>query len=195
LNTYLATRGSTSRIKSLAEVMLITAPMHLWRSSTARRWRWRRRPWTFTATSRNTSQIALRTCNWQGTSIDATNGREQPERLIFPANNGAGIAAKSAIQRDRARRYLTTASPFGITFTGKAYSEATLITLAYAFEQATKVRQPPGPPGACCRYPPKSNRPTGELRERRNRTGGPGEIVAIPGSGLVPRQRRQRKLR
>ena len=40
--------------------------------------------------------------------------------------------------------YLTTAAPFGLTFTGKAYSEATLISLAYALEQATKVRQPPG---------------------------------------------------
>ena len=33
--------------------------------------------------------------------------------------------------------------PLGITFMGKAWSEATLIKLAYAFEQATKVRVPP----------------------------------------------------
>ena len=34
--------------------------------------------------------------------------------------------------------------PFGISFFGAAYSEPKLIALAYAFEQATKVRRRPG---------------------------------------------------
>jgi amidase len=33
--------------------------------------------------------------------------------------------------------------PVGVAFFGRAYSEPTLIKLAYAFEQATKLRQPP----------------------------------------------------
>jgi len=33
--------------------------------------------------------------------------------------------------------------PVGISFFGRAYSEPTLLRLAYAFEQATKVRRPP----------------------------------------------------
>ena len=33
--------------------------------------------------------------------------------------------------------------PVGLNFMGRAYSEPTLIRLAYAFEQATKVRRPP----------------------------------------------------
>ena len=33
--------------------------------------------------------------------------------------------------------------PVGISFFGRAYSEATLIRLAYAYEQATKHRRPP----------------------------------------------------
>jgi amidase len=33
--------------------------------------------------------------------------------------------------------------PVGISFFGRAWSEPTLIKLAYAFEQATKVRRPP----------------------------------------------------
>src|SRR5262249_32210541 len=33
--------------------------------------------------------------------------------------------------------------PVGITFMGRAWTEPTLIKLAYAFEQATRVRRPP----------------------------------------------------
>lgn len=33
--------------------------------------------------------------------------------------------------------------PVGISFMGRAFSEPTLIRLAYAFEQATQARQPP----------------------------------------------------
>jgi amidase len=33
--------------------------------------------------------------------------------------------------------------PVGLSFFGRAWSEPTLIKLAYAFEQSTKVRKPP----------------------------------------------------
>ena len=33
--------------------------------------------------------------------------------------------------------------PLGVTFTGRAWSEATLLRLAYAYEQASKARRPP----------------------------------------------------
>jgi amidase len=34
-------------------------------------------------------------------------------------------------------------SPFGVTFSGRAFSEPTLIALAHAFEQATHHRRAP----------------------------------------------------
>ena len=46
--------------------------------------------------------------------------------------------------------------PMGATFTGRAWSEPTLLRIAYAFEQATHARQmPPGVSGLraeCARY-------------------------------------------
>ena len=33
--------------------------------------------------------------------------------------------------------------PVGMSFFGRAWSEPTLLKLAYAFEQATKIRKPP----------------------------------------------------
>jgi len=33
--------------------------------------------------------------------------------------------------------------PLGLSFFGRAYSEPTLLKLAFAFEQATKFRKPP----------------------------------------------------
>lgn len=38
---------------------------------------------------------------------------------------------------------MASGRPFGITFAGTAFSEGTLIKLAYSFEQATKWRKAP----------------------------------------------------
>jgi amidase len=39
--------------------------------------------------------------------------------------------------------FVAGALPVGLTFMGRAYSEALMIRLAYAFERATQARQPP----------------------------------------------------
>lgn len=39
--------------------------------------------------------------------------------------------------------YKESGRPFGVTFAGKAFSETTLIRIAYAFEQRTKHRKKP----------------------------------------------------
>ena len=69
----------------------------------------------------------------------------------FPAWRGAPIAAKAgypSVQvpagfRSGVDDRKTPDFPLGLTFTGRAWSEATLLRLAYAYEQASLVRRPP----------------------------------------------------
>jgi amidase len=84
----------------------------------------------------------------QGLGLDAHMDRYRLDALLFPAAAGAAIAAKAGypsvqvpagfVGGDEMPPY-----PFGITFTGRAWSEADLLRFAYAFEQATHARRPP----------------------------------------------------
>jgi len=86
--------------------------------------------------------------------IDAAIAQHRLDALLFPGNLGAAVAAKAG--------YPTVIVPFatvpnvlappgfdarptplGVSFTGRACSEPRLISIAYAFEQATKRRRPP----------------------------------------------------
>ena len=85
------------------------------------------------------------------------------DAILFPANVGAAIAAKAGYPSVQvpagfvagANLNFTPDYPYGATFTGRAWSEPTLLRLAYAFEQATMARKmPPGVPAlnsACAR--------------------------------------------
>jgi len=72
------------------------------------------------------------------------------DAILFPQNRGAAAPAKAGYPSivvpggfmPPAGAVINPA-PFGVTFTGRAFSEPRLIALAYAFEQATKHRQPP----------------------------------------------------
>jgi amidase len=54
-----------------------------------------------------------------------------------------GPAARAGFPLVTVPAGFTFGLPIGITFMGLAFSEPTLVKLAYAFEQATKVRRPP----------------------------------------------------
>jgi amidase len=86
--------------------------------------------------------------------IDAALKANQLDALVFPGSAGAAIAAKpgyptvivpfATIPNVIAPPgFDARPSPVGVSFTGTACSEARLIELAYAFEQATRRRVPP----------------------------------------------------
>ncbi len=76
--------------------------------------------------------------------IDYVMKEHQLDAIVFPANFGAGIAAKAGYPSVTVPAgYTNEGEPFGITFSGLAYSEPTLIKIAYAYEQASLHRIPP----------------------------------------------------
>ncbi|HVB37786.1 MAG TPA: hypothetical protein VND92_04580, partial [Vicinamibacterales bacterium] len=105
--------------------------------------------------------------------IDAVMKEYKLDAILFPGSSGAGIEAKPGyptvivpfgmVPNDpTVSRFFfrpgapkpkpfppgfdAKPAPFGVSFSGMACSEPRLITLAYAFEQATHKRVPP--PGA-----------------------------------------------
>ena len=89
--------------------------------------------------------------------IDEAMKQHQLDALLFPSNFGASIAARpgyptvivpfamipnaptTAFPED----FKAKPGPYGVSFTGMACSEPTLIRIGYAFEQATKRRVAP----------------------------------------------------
>jgi amidase len=191
LNTYLASRGPTSPIKTLtdviaynnahADVALKYGQVLALQSDALD---------LFGAEPKYIADRAtdLQLAKVQG--LDATFEKNNLTALVVPANGAASIAAKSGYPSVIVPAgYLSTSAPFGITFTGQAYSEATLISLAYAFEQATKVRQPPG--SALRVLPVSAQIQPGQVVNVASGRGGPvapGEMVSISGGGFGPAQ-------
>jgi len=91
----------------------------------------------------------LRTSRTLG--LDAYMDRHRLDAVLFPGAAGAAIAAKAGYPSVQVPAGFiagidgrdTPDYPLGITFTGRAWSEATLLRLAYAFEQASQARRPP----------------------------------------------------
>src|SRR5438876_6946929 len=89
--------------------------------------------------------------------IDEVMKANNLDALLFPGSGGANVAARPGyptviVPFGMVPNAPTTAfpesfkakpSPFGVSFSGMACTETTLLKLAYAFEQATKRRVPP----------------------------------------------------
>lgn len=76
--------------------------------------------------------------------IDYALKKYDVRALVFPHDHGSAIAAIAGYPSITVPAgYTAEGEPFGVTFTGTAYSESILIPFAYGFEQATKVRKPP----------------------------------------------------
>lgn len=83
--------------------------------------------------------------------IDTYMSRHRLDAVVFPGASGAAVAAKPGYPSVQVPAGFisgvgtteTPDYPLGLTFTGRAWSEATLLRFAYAFEQATKARRPP----------------------------------------------------
>ena len=83
--------------------------------------------------------------------LDAYMSRHKLDAVVFPGTAGASIAAKPGYPSVQVPAGLiggidgkeTPDFPLGLTFTGRAWSEARLLRLAYAYEQASDARRPP----------------------------------------------------
>ena len=89
--------------------------------------------------------------------IDAVIKQHNLDAILFPGSWGAGIAARpgyptvmvpfgmvpNAPKPEFPETFKALPTPFGISFTGGACAEPSLLKIAYAFEQATKRRVPP----------------------------------------------------
>lgn len=66
------------------------------------------------------------------------------DAVVFASTYGAAIGAKAGYPSLTVPAgYEDSGEPFGITFCGPAFSEATLLKIGYAYEQATHCRVPP----------------------------------------------------
>ncbi len=66
------------------------------------------------------------------------------QALVFVGAMGAGIAAKAGYPSVTVPAgYTADGDPVGLTFTGTAWTEAALLTLAFAYEQGTRARVAP----------------------------------------------------
>ncbi|WP_369719677.1 amidase family protein [Bradyrhizobium sp. LLZ17] len=90
--------------------------------------------------------------------MDAYLNQHELDAVLFPGAYGAAIAAKAGYPSVMVPGGFVSGTndgkdtpdyPLGVTFSGRAWSEHKLLRLAYAYEQASRMRKPP--PGLIAR--------------------------------------------
>ena len=144
LNRYLAGLDEKSPIRSLRDViryneahprdMLRYGQVHLLAAQAASGVR--------SEAYRHSRAEDLRLAKTDG--VDPVMERAGLDALVFPGRSGAAIGAKAGYPSVIVPAgYTAAGAPIGLTFLGRAWSEPTLIRLAYAFERGTGHRRPP----------------------------------------------------
>jgi amidase len=98
---------------------------------------------------RSARAMDLKAAKVQG--LDAYMARHKLDAVVFPGVAGCVMPAKAGYPSVQVPAGFisgvgdrkTPDYPLGLTFTGGAWSEATLLRLAYAYEQASMMRRPP----------------------------------------------------
>jgi amidase len=162
LNRYLASRGTTARVKTLAEIIRFNdenrqrvmplfgqdrmiaaeekagAARARYRDALAKNHRLTRREGIDAAFKKHRLDAIVVPSGGPAWVIDMANG--DPRSWDMESTSPAAVAGYPHIT---VLGGTVHGLPIGISFFGRAWSEPTLIRLAYAFEQATQLRKPP----------------------------------------------------
>jgi amidase len=144
LNRYLRRLGPAAAVHSLADVISFDDehPAEMLRYGHTLLLAGQAARGTNTTAYRQARADDLRLAKTEG--IDATLAQHQLDALVFPGAYGAAIGAKAGYPSITVPAgYTEEGRPVGLTFLGAAWSEPKLISLAYAFEQASRARQAP----------------------------------------------------
>ncbi|AWX55993.1 amidase [Brevibacillus brevis] len=80
----------------------------------------------------------------QKQGLDAVMKEHELDALLYPGSTGYAIPAKAGYPSITVPAgYTSAGKPFGLMLTGLAFQEPTLLRLAYAYEQATRLRVAP----------------------------------------------------
>jgi len=107
--------------------------------------------------ARNDADVAKDARLSRAEGLDAVLAAHKLDAILTPGGSGANLASRAgypiiavpfgmvpnAPTPAFPAGFIAKPAPFGVTFTGAACSEPTLITIAYAFEQASRKRVPP----------------------------------------------------